>query len=54
MNKEHYLKKCSNVSALLSISKTLTGDLGPALDATFQGRHRLIGEYLEGCSKSSQ
>ena len=53
-NKDHYLKKCCNVSALLGISKTLTGELGPALDATFQGRHELIGERWEGCSESGQ
>lgn len=53
-NKEHYLKKQSNLSALLSISKTLTRDLGAALDATFQERHGLIGEHCEESSEWSE
>lgn len=49
------MKKCSNVSALFAIiSKTLTGELSPALDATFQETHELVGEHWEGCSKNSQ
>lgn len=41
------------MSALLGISKTLTRELSPALDATFRG-HELTGEHWEGLRESGQ
>lgn len=51
-NEEPYLKKSRNVSTQLS--KTFTGELGPALDAAVQERHGLIREHQEESSECDQ
>lgn len=46
------MKKSRNVSTQLS--KTFTGELGPALDAAVQERHGLIREHQEESSECDQ